>query len=343
MAFASILLRILSKLDGERSVQAAYHMLRGKRSGQTLQDIDYYEMKPYYCLLPKLTEVQFHEAVERLQAEQLITQLDGLVSLTSAGQARVANEREWEFNGWVYRGKEREFFKRLALTVQTLSHFNHDVIVFHPIQREWAVQQFVKAFFRDYPVKEKKTASALKSELLLALEKSGLTDLQKEIVANRLSGYQLTASTWDQLSDRMNTPSLTIQFIFLESLHKLLNYIYAQPQLIYLNRLAAGCRTESFLTDSASKTKELFVQGMTIDQISAVRHLKRSTVEDHLIEIASHSDQFPYLDFLEQEDIDRVLHAQAALQTSRLRRLKEEFAELTYFQIRLVLTMGKRG
>ena len=37
--FHQILLQIFQKLNKERTISAAYHVLRGKRSGQTIQDI----------------------------------------------------------------------------------------------------------------------------------------------------------------------------------------------------------------------------------------------------------------------------------------------------------------
>ena len=32
----------------------AFIYLRGKRSGQTLQDVEYYSLKGFFCILPKL-------------------------------------------------------------------------------------------------------------------------------------------------------------------------------------------------------------------------------------------------------------------------------------------------
>ena len=45
MNLSSILLTIISRIDGERTIYAGLHLLRGKRSGQTLQDVEYYGVK----------------------------------------------------------------------------------------------------------------------------------------------------------------------------------------------------------------------------------------------------------------------------------------------------------
>ncbi|HAY6340667.1 TPA: hypothetical protein JOW95_002995, partial [Enterococcus faecium] len=53
-------------------------------------------------------------------------------------------------------------------------------------------------------------------------------------------------------------------------------------------------------------TKQMFMNGQTIDQIMAIRHLKRGTVTDHLIEWALFFDDFPYEWILSAETIERL-------------------------------------
>lgn len=61
--FHQILLQIFQKLNKERTISAAYHVLRGKRSGQTIQDIGLFQLHQYFGLLPKLSRTTFDEAV----------------------------------------------------------------------------------------------------------------------------------------------------------------------------------------------------------------------------------------------------------------------------------------
>ena len=67
MDLSFLLLTIISRLDGERSIYAGLHLFRGKRSGQTLQDVEYYSLKGFFCILPKLQIEVFDEAVARLE------------------------------------------------------------------------------------------------------------------------------------------------------------------------------------------------------------------------------------------------------------------------------------
>ena len=54
MDLSLLLLTIISRLDGERSIYAGLHLLRGKRSGQTLQDVEYYSLKDFFCHITEI-------------------------------------------------------------------------------------------------------------------------------------------------------------------------------------------------------------------------------------------------------------------------------------------------
>ena len=93
MNLSSILLTIIRKLDGERTIYAGFHLLRGKRSGQTLQDVEYYGVKAFFGILPKLSLEQFNEAAKELHDADYISTTD-----------RFACRRDgnWPFKGeWI--------------------------------------------------------------------------------------------------------------------------------------------------------------------------------------------------------------------------------------------------
>ena len=128
MDLSSLLLTIISRLDGERSIYAGLHLLRGKRSGQTLQDVEYYSLKGFFCILPKLQIELFDEAVGQVKEAQYISiNEDSVVYLTKKGKEAIYTLPIYRFNGWDYRGREHVFFSRLSLIVQTLSHFRAGV------------------------------------------------------------------------------------------------------------------------------------------------------------------------------------------------------------------------
>src|SRR5699024_1151849 len=101
-------------------------------------------------------------------------------------------------------------------------------------------------------------------------------------------------------------------------------------------------KVDTYLTQSAERTRKLFERGYTVEQISSLRNLKLSTIEDHFIEMAANVESFPYEEFVTNEQIDQVWRHVEQMQTKRLRVLKEQCPELTYFQLRLIIIIGRR-
>ncbi|MBY0222680.1 helix-turn-helix domain-containing protein [Mammaliicoccus sciuri] len=341
MVFISILLTMFQRLHGERSAQGVYHILRGKRSGQTLQDVENYQLKPFYSLFPNLSTDGYRRQIERLIAEGLIRIENQVVYVTDKGRKNMLHA-PWRFNGWEYRGGEREFVKRLALTVQTLSYIRTGQTMFAPIQKELHIQQFVKEFLRRQTVSVDELAKRVHKELVQILSEANLTDLQRTILSYRLTGVQLTAYTWEQIAEALNSPVTSVQIYFLESLHIVLDFIEEHEDMPLVKSLAVGCRVENYLTQSAERSRKLVQQGYSIEQIASLRNLKLSTIEDHMVEMAANVKTFPYEEFVTAEQIQKVWQQIDRLQTKRLRVLKERCAELSYFQLRLIIIHGKR-
>ncbi|MFC5588280.1 helix-turn-helix domain-containing protein [Sporosarcina soli] len=338
MDLSTILLTIVNKMDGERTIYAGYHLLRGKRSGQTLQDVEYYGVKSFFGILPKLSMEQFEEAVRQLeQAGYLAKNEDALAFVTEKGRIRVDQCPSCQFNGWDYRGREWMFFERLSLIVQTVSNIGAGERSFMPIQKEQAIQDFVKALLVKQPISEPQFAQSIANELKRSIVQSGMDELQKTILTHRLSGFRMTGWTWDQLADQLKRNSFDIRLLFIESLHRLLTVIHKSDDFPFLRKVAADVKVTSYLTDSSVKTKQLFERGMSLEEIAEARNLKCSTIEDHFVEMSINDPQFPLTQFVSEEHAADVIAKVNELGTRRLRILKSEFSTLSYFQLRLIL------
>ncbi len=342
MNLSSILLTIISKIDGERTIYAGLHLLRGKRSGQTLQDVEYYGLKAFFGILPKLSVERYDEAAKRLSDSGFISTSDeSFVKLTESGRLTVPTLPTYQFNGWDYRGKEMTFFARLSLVVQTVSNFKAGEKSFMPVQKNYDIQSFVKTLLHEQPISDSKYASQIGDELRLCINRSKIDDRQKIIITYRLSGFSLTGWTWDQLADNLKLNPFVIRLMFIESLHRLLDVIERSSDLPFLRKIAENVKVSTYLTESSIKTKQLFERGMSIERIAATRKLKISTIEDHFVELSMNDPQFPLTQFVSVEVVEAVVAKVNEMQTRRLRLLKAEFESLSYFQLRLIL--GVRG
>ncbi|WP_432355093.1 helix-turn-helix domain-containing protein [Sporosarcina sp. A2] len=341
---SSIILKIAEKMDGQRSLNASLHVLRGKRSGQTLQDVDYFTVKPYFALIPKLSESTFLEAAGSLQVQELLSERDGLVSVTEKGRLEVARLPTFHFDGWHYRGREELFFSRLLLLVQTLSQLRASEHSFLPISNDRKIQQFIKSVLRVQTGTRADNSRTLGAELMLAIKSADLSTTQAVIFSHRLTGIESSGWTWDQLEDELGEEKSSLQLEFKESLHRLIAYCEStngEATVQVLHKLTEGIRIETPLTDSTVITKKLFDQGLSIEEIAIVRQLKANTIEDHITEMATNDPNFPIVRFVSDEDRKPVKQEVMENDVKRLRLLKERFPHLSYFQLRLILSTTK--
>lgn len=341
MKLSLILLFLISKMNGQRTLNAGLHLLRGKKSGQTLTDVEYFNIKPFFGILPKLEESSYSKAVDELMESGLIIQDEKFVRLTEEGDKRVKELPEFHFRGWDYRGRELIFFGRIVLLVQTLSHMREGDTSFTPIQRDRDIQLFVKQFLVRQPVTDPVFAKQVGDELKKALMKSEMTDIQKYILTCRLTGRSEFAKTWDQLAAELEVAADTLRLLFIEALHRLLPVIEDPDDYPFLQKIAFDIKVHSYLTDSAKHTKRLFDQGHSMESIASIRKLKMSTIEDHVVEMAMNDERFPVTHFVSEEQIRAVISKSEEMGTKRLKLLKNEFGALSYFELRLIMTAYK--
>ena len=344
MVFEQILLEILVRFQQERTISAPYHLLKGKRSGQTIQDVGIYHLHNYFSLLPKLDRKIYNETLSRLASANYLTIYeDGKYELTTNTLNKIKQFRQISFDGWHFRGNEHLFFARLSLVVQALSHKSAGQMSFIPIQKDEQVQQWVRDFLVQHDYQKAPLQSMLLTEIIQSIEKIEMPEKEKEIVVNRLSGFGQAGFTWQQLSMQAGMAEIDIQLLFISCLHHWLNEILPnEPVYPILSQLTRNIKINIPLSGSAFQTAELFYKGYSIKEISHMRRLKESTIEDHIVELAMNEPQLSIEQFIAKEDIERILTAVADYQTRKLKVLHDIMPHLSYFQIRLVLARGEK-
>lgn len=340
MYFQKLLLVIIHKFNGERSSMAPYYLLKGKKSGQTIQDVTYFDLHPFFSLYPKLSKEEYNVEISTLLSNNLIEEKEAFIFITEKGLGQIKSMRETLYNGWDLRGNEHIFWRRLDLTVQTLSHFQANEKRFIPNQKDNAIHHFVRGFLLERNFQSSTFGSQFKNQLMILLENPKLLEIHRTLFVYRLSGYKESGLTWEQLAQAQNSTILDMKFQFIECLHILLSDITAE-KFPDLYALLKDIYVLTPLTDSATKTSQLFEKGYTIDEIAQMRFLKLNTIEDHVIEIVSANQSFPIYSFITSEQLQRVLDISKQLKTKKLKIIRENASDLSYFQIRLALTKGE--
>jgi uncharacterized protein YpbB len=334
MFATQLIVSIFARYNNQRGASAVYHLFKGKKSGQTIQDVGLFQLYPFFSITPKLDKTQYDTYIEKLIEKQFILLTENNVVVTDKGWQLIENFDPAEFDGWHFRGREHLFFKRLALTVQTLSFLPH-TMRFIPIERDGTTQRFVKSYLQHHHFQETAFQQQFTAQLHDVLARIPVSDIAKQVFVYRLSGYEQSGLTWHQLSELLEEDAFSLQLLFVQCLHSVLNEARLTAPLI--DDLAQQIRIEQVLTQSTQKTATLFYQGYSMEQIARYRRLKLSTIEDHLAEMAMNDDKFPLHQFVNDEEAALVVHYAKALQTTKLRALKEVMPQLSYFQIRLVL------
>lgn len=343
MRFDEVVLAIMQAVDGQRTISAPYHLIKGKKSGQTIQDIGYFGLHPFFAIAPKLEKSEYMAAIDRLQRDgMLIPDPAALVRLSAAARAYALPP--CFLDGWKYRGSERLFFARLALTVQTLSYFAQNYRRFDPVVTDEGLQAWVKKYLKRIRFTEPAVQRAFKQEMETSLELSKAQEWQKDLLLERLSGYGVGGMTWDQLAMLHGILPIDAKIAMAEALHAWMDAIDKHnTEVPLLHDLLEGLVQPSRLTESAKRTLNLFERGFSLAQIAELRQLKTSTIEDHFVEMAMNDPAFRIAPFMDIELFRSIQTISKEMKTMRLRDIKEQLPEASYFQIRLALASGGDG
>lgn len=334
MFFQQQLLHILQKYDGQRSIYSAYHLLKGKKSGQTIQDVGLFDLQPYFYLLPKLTKETYLKTIEQLQASKHITvdeqQLVTVLSTTSSIPVF--------FDGWHFRGGEHIFFNRLQLVVQSISNYMQGEHHFLPIIRDEKIQQFVRSYLLHIEFQKQEIQQLFIQQLYEAIEQIEVADVVRTILTYRLTGFGHIGMTWYQLAQQLQIEELDAQLYYVHGIHRLIERV-ERGDLSLLQQLIYGVRVQTVLTESTQKTVRLLQQGMSMQQIAQSRRLKESTIEDHIAELAMNDPHFKVEQFMPTELAQEIKVTIRLVGSKKLKPIKEKIPHASYFQIRLILAI----
>ncbi len=336
MRFDEVVLAIMRAVDGQRTVSSPYHLIKGKKSGQTIQDIGYFGLHPYFAVLPKLDKQEYLASIDRLQTQGYLIPDDNSVKLhRSAFDLEIPST---PLNGWKYRSNENRFFARLSLVVQTMSNFMQGQKRFDPVVTDETVQMWAKAYLNRIDFRSPAVQEAFKNQLESSLALAKTTEAHKDILMERLSGYGVGGLTWDQLAMEHKLLPIDVKIAVVEAVHAWLDVLEEMKHPM-LAGLLEGIVQTSALTESAKRTQNLAERGFSLKQIAELRQLKTSTIEDHFVEMAMNDPAFSFAPFMDEHLFESIKHISKELKSMRLRDIKERLPEASYFQIRLALAM----
>lgn len=346
MFLEAIILESLSHINSNRTISSIYHIIVGKRSIQTVQDSNLYQIGQFYGVLPLLKKEDFDDIIIKLSKEKIIKKsFEKTYFLTQKGFIWL--EKNFKsvpmdyLNGIKHHQNDRIFYSRLILMVQVLtnSKMNHSSYI--PVIDETSIRKWVINRYQLFKVNLIASLKQLYNELFKLL--TCFTDDEAIIFVSRLTGYKHYGSSLDQIAKRFDTNAYDIQLLITGIIHRILDELGNRPSdykvlYYFVNDLSM----HNFISLSASKTKEFLNREYDVSTISKLRQLKVNTIYDHIVEIALTDSKFdirPYVSLSEQEE---VLGAFDQLNSTKLKDIKDNVhSKINYFQIRLVLARIK--
>jgi uncharacterized protein YpbB len=326
----------------ERSKNAIYHLLKGKKSSQTIQDGKLFSLDKYRGIVPAIPKKEFHERLLKLEGAHLLVYQEPVDSFGLSPQGLETLEAGFDKKPWPpylhgarYHSAARVFWSRLSLLIQAVSNYLAGRRSYLPISSDPKVREWVKNY-----LKSQKRLTQFADNLHKELEGRLLQCREKEA---ELFVYSLTSSsrigwTLRQLANRYGEDYWYMYVLFWNVIHYLIQTA-SNGETPSLSGLVSDYPIHVYLTASSRKTLLMLKQGITVPEIAAARNLKNATIEDHIVEIAMHDPFFSISPFISERDLHRITGHAEELGTNKLKQIYEGLeGKFSYFQIRLALT-----
>ncbi|MFB1080794.1 helix-turn-helix domain-containing protein [Jeotgalibacillus sp. JSM ZJ347] len=343
----AVILTGLDIINGERTQSSIYHLLKGKKTSQTIQDAQLYGISPLFKLYRNMKRPYYDQRITGLTKEGLIHELDNLkYGLTAQGKVQLSEFFQHHpfplfLNGWKYHEMTYVFWNRLTLIVQTVSNLVYKEHQFIPVNREIPVQQWVKKVINQNRDSLQDYTQQLNRELVAIFDRQDFPD-SPEIIVQQLSGYKMIGKTSRQLADQFKCGPDEIYTRFINEIHFMFSLIENDKGNFPVIAEMMNVNPESIpFTRSTAETYQYISKDFSIDRIASIRRLKRSTIEDHILEIALLDKSFSISSFVPDTMLKMI--EDVSENSNRLKTIKDQIPEAEYFQIRLVLAKAERG
>ncbi|MBA2173837.1 helix-turn-helix domain-containing protein [Halobacillus locisalis] len=339
--FEAILLTCVHHIQAERTISGIYHLLTGKRSSQTMQDAKGYALEGFFGIYKSLERHQLDHYFNQLEQKGMIETNDQqFVHLTEVGEKgyqEIDASAIAYFQGLTYHQMTPVFEKRLLLLVQTMTNITNNRRSFIPIIDDAPTQSWVRGIYASYQGQTDSFVDSLHEELHTLL--SGRTTREAYVFSSRLTGNGVIGLTYEQLSTESGLSKEDVHLYLQHVYHYLLQKVRQYPSSFpILSQCIEGLGDSTLITQSANRTYYYIKLGWTIDEIMKKRRLKKSTIQDHLVEAALVIPDFSIDSFISIEGQSLILSMTESLETKRLKQIHQGLnGEFSYFQIRLTL------
>lgn len=339
-----IVLFLIDRYNGERTIQGITYLLKGKQSAQIIQDSHFYHVTSFFGVYHFLTHQNMQDIVNGLKQYRFINQIESsndLYRVNESGQAYLLNQKLQfqkfkHINGLKFNNIQKIFWKRFSLFFQTISNINSGNKYFKAVQQELDIQEWVKDEILNFIGSKELLLNEIHTELYKILKQ--LKEEDAQIFVRRLTGANSYGMTLVQIASEEKKNEETIYLQSIDILHHILSILIdSKSNFPLMSNFIKGLYSEN-ITNTSIETKRLFKEGKTIKEIASIRKLKVSTIEDHIVECVLSDATLPISQFINEDEFHLIKTKINELNTRKLKVIKEALMnKVSYFQIRITL------
>ena len=341
-----VVLICLNKIKGERTSYSIFHILKGKKSSQTIQDGYLFGISNFFATYPDISREDFQNIIRFFHENKWITLVDDsdeytvtVLGIEVSRNLEIEKSLISHINGHQFHQVAPLYWKRFSLLFQVISNSVHQNKKYYGVQRDVTVQNWVK----NYLFKQQKSLKNVSFSIYDEMQKIliQLPGNQADIFLMKLSGFHRIGYSNQQIAEIIGVDETFVHYQFLNALHFIIDEVASQSDKYpYLNGVYSLGKAEDQLplTKSSVTTFRYLQQGLSVEEISSIRNLKRNTIEDHIIELAFQGKDLNIEQFISNEAMMEIMDVIETLQTKQLKMIKQALpSDISYFQIRLAL------
>lgn len=274
---------ILSCFSHQRTVRSTtlYHFLSGKKTSSILTYGFLNGILPYFNLFPNLEQREFEDNINfLLENNYLVQETIPLVTITEKGLVECRDFNCKYLDGLSFYKIDYQFWIQLVLLTQVVSEKRYrnskyiasDANMYHQhLLKQWISVQsndWLDRFMAEW------------MELLTLLGKD-----ESYLLSSQLVGHNTPGLTKKQVAEQLIQSEFEIEIRFKNAVHQLIYLIDIHSETFPVFFSLYSYELKCLGNDTVQETFHLYFQkGYDYDQIARQRHLKLSTIYDHLIE-----------------------------------------------------------
>lgn len=215
--------------------------------------------------------------------------------------------------------------------VQVASELSYQNNKYFAITNDLKAQQLFKNWFRRYG------KTTLLGEITTSLTDflAHEPELNAQLFCEQLTGHGRLGQTKAQLAKSYQLQIAEIEVGWRDLCARYAKYLLDQN--FELAKLVMPYKRLTNLPASTEKTYSLFLAGKSIEEIADLRKIRKSTVQEHLLNVAILADDFPRERLLSPKIKKQIMDffASCPVLDWKFQQLHESYPEISFFEYRL--------